>query len=247
LITFDDGYRNNLSRAMPILEAFSISAIFHVATEYVGQSNMYWFDELIERVIHWPHKELPSPNGTDRIEMPKERRARTLIADRVREECKSIRDDRRRKYLEVLRHEELPCIEDEELYRCLDWNGIRDLDRRGFAIGSHTVSHPILTQLSDSELVHELKSSKQTIEEELNKPCRWIAFPNGGIHDVSAAVIDAAANAGYEGAFTLRGNSNRLPLKPFEIDRLCVVRDLALDAFQARLSGLATLYHRILP
>jgi peptidoglycan/xylan/chitin deacetylase (PgdA/CDA1 family) len=71
----------------------------------------------------------------------------------------------------------------------------------GVEIGSHTVSHPHLTRLSDAELQRELGESKQRLEDELAAPCRFLAYPYGE-HD--ERVRAAARAAGYAGAFALR-------------------------------------------
>jgi peptidoglycan/xylan/chitin deacetylase (PgdA/CDA1 family) len=79
---------------------------------------------------------------------------------------------------------------------------LREHAARGIAIGSHTVSHPHLTTLSDEELRRELNESKREIEDRLRRPCEDLAYPYGE-HD--ARVRAAARAAGYGRAFALRG------------------------------------------
>ena len=82
----------------------------------------------------------------------------------------------------------------------MDWDELRDLVARGFEIGSHTVSHPHLPQLSDAELDTELLYSRLCCEDELGVPCRYLAYPYGE-HD--ERVRAAARRAGYTAAFAL--------------------------------------------
>jgi peptidoglycan/xylan/chitin deacetylase (PgdA/CDA1 family) len=82
----------------------------------------------------------------------------------------------------------------------MDWDELRAVAERGFEIGSHTVSHPHLPRLSDAELDRELADSRGRCEEELDRPCRFLAYPYGE-HDVR--VRAAARRAGYEAAFSL--------------------------------------------
>ena len=77
----------------------------------------------------------------------------------------------------------------------LDWGGVRELDARGWEIGSHTVSHPHLPSLAGPELEHELTASKAKIEDELGKACPSIAYPYGSVDD---RVATAAGEAGYQ-------------------------------------------------
>jgi peptidoglycan/xylan/chitin deacetylase (PgdA/CDA1 family) len=76
----------------------------------------------------------------------------------------------------------------------LDWDQLRFLDRAGWEVGSHTVSHARLTTLSDEALRHELGASLAKCEDEVQQPCSSIAYPYG---DVDPRVARAAAAAGY--------------------------------------------------
>jgi peptidoglycan/xylan/chitin deacetylase (PgdA/CDA1 family) len=76
----------------------------------------------------------------------------------------------------------------------LDWDQIRALAAAGWEIGSHTRSHPRLTQLDDERLAVELSESRIELERRLGRPCRSIAYPYG---DVDERVIGAARDAGY--------------------------------------------------
>jgi len=83
----------------------------------------------------------------------------------------------------------------------MDWDALRALSERGLEIGSHTSTHPHLTRLSDSELHRELRESRSRLEDELSRPCRFLAYPYG---ENDVRVREAARRAGYEAAFGLR-------------------------------------------
>ena len=90
--------------------------------------------------------------------------------------------------------------EHEQELLSLDWRELRELAQAGWEIGSHTCSHPRLPELDEAALARELSGSKQTIERELGRPCRSIAYPYGA---VDSRVEQAAARAGYECAGTI--------------------------------------------
>jgi peptidoglycan/xylan/chitin deacetylase (PgdA/CDA1 family) len=73
-------------------------------------------------------------------------------------------------------------------------------------VGSHTVTHAHLTRVTDGELARELKESRERLEAELARPCRFLAYPYGEEDD---RVRRAARAAGYEAAFGL--SSDRAP------------------------------------
>lgn len=91
----------------------------------------------------------------------------------------------------------------------MTWEQLAEMRDAGVDIGSHTVSHSSLTgkkNRSDEEyaawLRHELGTSKSMLEERLGIPIRTIAYPYGNNNEV---VRKAAAEAGYEAAFSVRG------------------------------------------
>ena len=124
------------------------------------------------------------------------------------------------------------------MYKFLSWDEVRKLSHKGFAIGSHTVTHPILTRCSDVELKWELSTSKQKIEQELSRECPWIAYPNGGPSDFSPEVLSVTEKCGYHVAFVLTEKPNPLPPTSLQMDRLCISNDLSTAGFHARISGL---------
>ncbi len=92
----------------------------------------------------------------------------------------------------------------------MSWAELRSLADAGWEIGSHTASHPHLTQLDDATLADELTRSKAACERHLAGPCGSLAYPYG---DVDARVVAAAADAGYETAAALpRRLDSRAPL-----------------------------------
>jgi peptidoglycan/xylan/chitin deacetylase (PgdA/CDA1 family) len=102
----------------------------------------------------------------------------------------------------------------------MDWDSLRELADRGVELGSHTVSHSHLTRLSDQELAIELRDSRDRLESEIQRPCRFLAYPYGE-HD--ARVRAAARTAGYQLAFALPGRSR--PLDPLAVPRIGIWRE----------------------
>jgi peptidoglycan/xylan/chitin deacetylase (PgdA/CDA1 family) len=90
--------------------------------------------------------------------------------------------------------------EHEGELRCLGWEGIRELAEAGWEVGSHTASHPKLTEIPEGQRREELERSRAACEEALQRPCPTLAYPFGAHDD---AVVSAAAAAGYGAAVTL--------------------------------------------
>jgi peptidoglycan/xylan/chitin deacetylase (PgdA/CDA1 family) len=86
-----------------------------------------------------------------------------------------------------------------EVMRSLTWRMVDSMAEAGHEFGSHTLSHPRLTELGDEELRQELFDSRARIKERLGR-CDSIAYPFGAW---TKRVAEAAADAGYSYGFTL--------------------------------------------
>ncbi len=90
--------------------------------------------------------------------------------------------------------------EHEHELRCMSWEQLRTLTDRGWEIGSHTCSHPHLTEIGEEAAAAELSASRAACEDALQRPCTSLAYPFGSY---DRGVMDLVAAAGYEAAVTL--------------------------------------------
>ena len=115
----------------------------------------------------------------------------------------------------------------------MSWDELGQLAARGWEIGSHTCSHPRLTQLGDEALDDELRRSKAACAERLGRPCESVAYPYGD-HDLRVA--EAARRAGYRAGGTL---PKRLRARdPLRWPRVGVYHVDDLRRFKAKVSPL---------
>lgn len=243
LITFDDGHENLLQHAAPVLEQFGVAALFHVATGHIGTGVPLWTEELAWIVSNWQNDRMPMPSkqceAKQSISIPQHSRDRATLTRRISVAAKQLPNQDRLAYLQNLRASSpAPIPEQErEAFRFLDWNGVRELHRRGFTVGSHTVSHSILSRNSPDTLDREFVESKRQLEAELDTPCPWIAYPNGGPQDVTQQVVDRAAAAGYRLGFTTSGGFDDPQRAPLAVGRSTIPGQLPRGAFRAMASG----------
>lgn len=115
------------------------------------------------------------------------------------------------------------------------WSEIRELAAAGIAIGSHTRHHLRLTQLDPAERAEELAGSLADLRENLAGAHPALAYPNGDHDD---AVRHAAAEAGYQLAFTTEKGRNGARTDPLRLRRVSVHgADGALAALWKVLTG----------
>lgn len=221
LITFDDGYRNNATVAAPLLTRKGFPALFFISTGYVDGREVLWPDEVFVRVVDWNGPTLADPDGLVRA-VPSEPGAREAFAFEMVEACKNCSDDRRRAFIAYLARETPDCnpMIDPQAQEMLSWSEVGSLAAAGFDLGSHTVSHAILSQLSHEALQAELRESREALEEHTGQPCKSLAYPGGRLHDLTDAVLGATVDAGYEFAFTVSDRWCERKAHPLRVDRV---------------------------
>ena len=238
LITFDDGYANNLVHAAPLLKQMGVPATFFIPTGYIGGDRLLWPTEVFCRSYYWSGKQMPMPRGGEAA-VPQTQSARIEFAADVEETCKQLPAATCMKYLARLRAECDLVLDEaaEELFGFLDWDGVRELRKSGFEIGSHTVEHVIVSRADRPRLAHELRASKSTIEREIRSECFCFAYPNGRADDITPAAMQAAADAGYDFAFSVTDGFCHRSANPMLLDRIWIPGGRSIREFRTRVSG----------
>jgi peptidoglycan/xylan/chitin deacetylase (PgdA/CDA1 family) len=174
-ITFDDGYADNLTCAVPVLRRHGLSATFFIATGFLDGGRM-WNDTLIEALratgrdaIDCRHLGL----GVLRLGSTEDKR---LALARLVPAVKHLEAARRAD--EVARIAEA-CAAPLPGDLMLTTAQLRALREAGMGIGAHTVTHPILKTLSRQQARAEISASREALEGLLGEPVRLFAYPNG--------------------------------------------------------------------
>ncbi|HEV7668834.1 MAG TPA: polysaccharide deacetylase family protein [Thermoanaerobaculia bacterium] len=119
----------------------------------------------------------------------------------------------------------------------LDWADLRDVARRNVTIGSHTRTHPHLSELPAESAVAELSLSRTRMEAELGRPVTALAYPYG---DSNPLVATWAASCGYELAFTCREERSAFVDDRMLLPRITVYAQDDLASFASKLIGICS-------
>jgi len=125
--------------------------------------------------------------------------------------------------------------EHEEELRCMSWDELRRLAARGWEVGSHTCSHPRLTEIDPDSAGRELSLSRQRCEEEIQRACTSLAYPFGSY---DRGIIELVAASGYGAAVTLDERVVE-PLAgrgPLEVPREAIYRETGRAIFAVKTS-----------
>jgi peptidoglycan/xylan/chitin deacetylase (PgdA/CDA1 family) len=216
-ITFDDGYADNFTAALPVLEAFAAPATFFVATDFLDGGRM-WNDSIIETFRRLPE-------GIYELELPDSPQlklsdwdSRRTAANLTIHAWKHLPPAERQARVDALagRVSGLPTdlMMSSEQLRAMAGSPWA-------AIGGHTRSHPILCALPEDQARKEIKGGKEDLEGWLQREVELFAYPNGKRgRDYAAAHADLVKDAGFRAAVatdwgTLDASTDRYAIPRF--------------------------------
>jgi peptidoglycan/xylan/chitin deacetylase (PgdA/CDA1 family) len=261
VVTFDDGYADNLHHALPLLERHDVPATMFIAAGCVGRLDGFWWDQL-ERQMLTP-VDLPS---TLRLEVRGQRHEYRLDAT-----TRYTRDDQEKTAgwrawaaAPTARHELfltlyrlLRPLSDPERRRTLAdltaWSGgaspadstagalsvseLQTLASRTLVeIGAHTLTHPQLSALNDGDQRAEIHQSRVVLEETTGAKVVSFAYPYGGRSDYTADTVRLVRDAGFSGACASFPGVVRRATALFEVPRF-QVEDCDGDGLARRLAA----------
>jgi peptidoglycan/xylan/chitin deacetylase (PgdA/CDA1 family) len=229
IVTFDDGYADNLLAAAPSLIRRGIPATVFVCSGYVGDGRMFWWDDLV-RILLVP-EQLP-----DELDLGGEsfRSAPRLEFLRViHKVLQPMRPLERAVQLEaVARWAGATAMERSEDERALDAGELAQLAAsRDLEIGCHTVTHPLLTALSYSEQQMEIADAKRDLERLTGRAVTTFAYPFG-VHDETTRAL--VRDAGFAAACSVEAGAVEPDADRFQLPRL-TVNDCDGEAFERML------------
>jgi peptidoglycan/xylan/chitin deacetylase (PgdA/CDA1 family) len=231
-ITFDDGYRDNYDYAFPILKKYRFPATIFVATGAIGNSDTIWHDRVFDafQFATVGRARLEDTAVPELILETVEARRQGLEATLVR--AKTLYGETRRRFIDDIELKLRPNAAAYADHRMLNWDQIREMHDAGIEFGSHTVTHTIVSHIPRSEMVKELRDSKEELSERLRTPINSFAYPNGKAGDYNDEVKAALRECGYSCAVTCGSGFNDAFSDVFELKRgLPWQRDIELFRF----------------
>ncbi len=215
-LTFDDGYRDNCTVALPILQELGLPATFFIATDYLERGRM-WNDTLLELLRVWPDTPIDlSDWGVPLLPMHSlEQRRRTLAT--LFRWMRRIGARGRDELLDRLIRERGGALPDDLM---MTERHVRELAAAGMGIGCHTQTHPILTRIDNDQVRREIVDSRQQLQDLIQAPVRYFAYPNGvPCDDYNVQHVDIVKSCGFEAAFSTAWGAARPSSDMFQLPR----------------------------
>ena len=246
VITFDDGYRSAYTVAFPILQKYGLPATIYLTVESVETGQVAWYDRIFLAMAVAPSGELQLDEQGSwlfQLNSPEDRlRAALQIVAHLR----TLPNSQRCACCALL-ESRIGLPQNALSSRVLAWEEIHAMHQAGIAFGSHTLTHPVVSQLAPQELQEELGASKCLLEEKLGVPVLDFAFPFGKSSDCSTAALEVLSRSGYRSAVTTVPGVNTPQVNPFELRRLQVGCNGSLARFAFDLARAFLHTEEILP
>jgi peptidoglycan/xylan/chitin deacetylase (PgdA/CDA1 family) len=216
-LTFDDGYRDNLSHAAPILAQHGLPATIFLATGYIGTPDVPWFDRVALAFKLSRNGEITLPDCQSlQLKTEGDRLGSLELALGW---LKALPDEERRRAVERLVADLQPRRLERPKRVMLTWEEVDALRGLGFSVGAHTMTHPILSRMTPERARAEIQGSKDAIERTLGVPVRAFAYPNGGPEDYSSTTVRLVQECGFTCAVSTRRGLNGPDVPAFELRR----------------------------
>jgi len=242
VLTFDDGYKSWLTEAVPVLRKKRIPALFLPTLAFVERKQLPWY-EVVDRFVR-------RRRGTELVVGDERFVVRTVARD------PSARRSLHQR-LKAMDHSELMAVVQrleaqlepddrriiQEKYLTVD--ELRSLPGPLFEVGSHTLTHPILTRIPAEQVRAEVSDSRTALEALLDRPVRYFAYPNGLADDMNEAVVSEVRRAGYSAGLTALSGWNASGIDQMRLRRGVVAADGSLWRLRATATGLLGLLEEL--
>lgn len=221
LITFDDGYKDNLDYAYPILKEFNVPAIIYVITKSIGNKFLPWWikiDELLRNNISFKSKNRKFDYFKNIF----------LFSDQMTIDKKLsffLKKNNKKNNQIFLNHKEIKYLSEQKL----------------ITIGSHSHSHYNFYKLDEKKALNEFKISKSILEKIIKKKITHFSYPYGGYDNIEIKHAKILRLLGYLSAVTtIRKKLDHAD--PFLLPRIFVNNDSNLLRLKLKLFGFKKFY-----
>lgn len=207
LITFDDGWHDNVTHALPLLREHQVPAAVFLATDYVGSARCFWQERLTRKMFMAaqaegaPRQLVESQSSAGVHLVPRQDRRRVIRAAVTRmkqwpaAEVARFESDLDRALAEA--GIEPPGMGED---RFMDWNEASRLTPPSLLVAAaHGCSHVPLTSLDPNGRMYELREARARLQAAVGREVTAIAYPNGNYDD---SVVHQTREAGYLAGFT---------------------------------------------
>ncbi|MBN1587679.1 MAG: GNAT family N-acetyltransferase [Candidatus Omnitrophica bacterium] len=221
LVTFDDGFKDTRTLAWPVLKRYRVPGLVFLATDCIGTGKYLWTEELTLLIKDCSSEFLHLTLGNKEWDLVlSSAEDRIQARDALKSYLKTLPNAQREKAMNTLRQRLIPKPDANSEAPMLDWEDVKALASEGMAIGAHTVTHPILSQVPEAQARAEIFESGRAVEKATGRFPLSFCYPNGRAADFNAETQLLVLESGYQLAFTTEEGVNTPNTDPTALLRL---------------------------
>lgn len=233
-VTFDDGYKDNLTYALPVLKKYRVPATIYIPTRFPeGDCRMWWYE--LEELCDNRNSMVFTLKGKNYNSNMQDRAQKNRCFRKMHNLILSLSENEQNDLMNLIRQGRKPK---EYKQYCLTWEEIQELDRESLiTIGAHTHSHVNMKQLSIDEVGKEILTNKLLLEEKLGHTIEHFAYPYGTSNEAGNRECSVVAANGFITAVTNMCDSLKSDSQIFYLPRYSVLERDNPFKLDIKLSG----------
>ncbi|MBL8331304.1 MAG: polysaccharide deacetylase family protein [Rubrivivax sp.] len=235
-VTFDDGYLDNLTRALPVMQRYDVPFSVYVPTGGLEEGTMLWWDRVVALLAGTRRFELDLRDvGLALQSEPLSLRGVTAAAnaERVLDLLWSLDRPECERCIALLEQVLGPVDGRATRAERLSPEQVRELRRQGVEIGAHSVTHPNLALADEATARSEMLQSRRTLESLLQEPVSGFAYPGGRLQTTAQRL---SRELGFSYALATLPGTNRPDYERSRLRRIGMP-DAELPDFRRAFSG----------
>jgi len=225
-ITFDDGFENNYSVAMPIIRDLKIPTTFYISSGMISSDDMFWVDKLEDCINLTLKKEIPIKlNGNTEIYSISDNENKIISLKKIKKICKSSKNSERLDIVkQVIKETKInPSNEHSPNYKILEWDQLIEMNEDpNVIIGGHSLRHEILSSLKIEEMKKNIKDSLNLLKKNLKEDIIHYSYPEGQEEHFNINVIKYLKSEGIICSPSAKYGRNTKKEDLFNLNRVMV-------------------------
>lgn len=204
IFTFDDGYADIFTYAYPIFKKYNVPFTVYVTTNFPDRKAVMWWNLLENLILQNSRLSIEVNSNTvefDCSSIEQKENVFCRINSIIMNEYKNDRQQQIKKFFDSYNID----IYEETAKLALSWKQIEQLAKDSLVtIGSHTINHFPLNQLSSLDVEYEISESKRIIESHINRSVEHFCYPFGTDKEIGIRECDLVKQCGFKTALTSR-------------------------------------------
>jgi peptidoglycan/xylan/chitin deacetylase (PgdA/CDA1 family) len=225
-ITIDDGYSDSYEIAYQLLKRYNVPATIYLVTDFVERYAWMWPDKVRYIIGQARAQELSiTIDGALSRFVLDDHVSRVAASERINAALKRLEEEMKEetiKELAAMLEVIVPATPPDD-FSAVSWEEVHEMSMNGIEFGSHTLTHPILTNVGEEQLRRELSESRTHIESVLRRKIDQFCYPNGNYNERVAVEVE---RTGYSSAVTTEVGLVEAGDQKFSLRRIHTEHDL---------------------